>query len=266
MKLIIHLILLFTYSELSFSNNFEKLNSIENTVYHDFNSKIQNKNYHIYVKAPIEVVENKKYITVYLLDGGITFPLLASYTKYLNLAEDIPEIILVGISYGTDDWKKGNSRSHDFTVPAKDRDHYGGAENFQKMLTEELFPMIEKNYPSDQNKRVLFGQSLGGQFAIFNAMFHPNNFWGIIASNPAIHRNHEYFQGPPKSKQTPSLLYISRAENDDEQFIQPLNQWLEHWKNNKHPWKMKVDWLKNHNHFSAAPEAFRNGLMWIINQ
>jgi len=34
------------------------------------------------------------------------------------LAEEIPEAILVGISYGTDDWQQGNLRSTDFTAPS----------------------------------------------------------------------------------------------------------------------------------------------------
>jgi len=262
MKFLLLVFLLVNMSKLVYSNDLDKLTSIENTVYHELKSKLLDKSYHIYIKAPKPVVKDKKYITVYVLDGGITFPLLASYSKYLQLAEDVPELIIVGISYGTDDWKKGNSRSHDFTAPAKDREHYGGAEKFQNMLNTELFPYIENNYPSNKNKRILFGQSLGGQFAIFNAMFHPDNFWGIIASNPAIHRNLDFFKRKPIAN-TALLLYVSRAKNDDERFIRPMDQWLSYWKKNKHPLNMKVEWLKNHNHFSAAPEAFRNGIMWI---
>ncbi len=266
MKILFVILLIFIKCNSVIANDFEKLNSIENTVYHELHSKVLNKTYHIHVKAPKPLKEKTKYITVYLLDGDITFPLLASYSKYLNLAEDIPDIILVGISYGTDDFKKGNSRGHDFTAPANGRAHYGGAEKFQSMLNQELFPMIEKNYPSDKQKRILFGQSLGGQFALFNTMYHPKNFWGVIASNPAIHRNLEFFKGTPFDNKKPGLLYVSRAKNDEARYIQPLNEWLSYWNEKTHPWSMKVAWLEDHNHFSAAPDAFRNGMRWIMKQ
>ena len=247
--------------------NMDKLTSFDKTSYHLFHSKLIKHDYHVYVKTPLITEQNKDKVfpTVYLLDGGITFPLLTGYTRYLNLAEEIPDVVLVGISYGTEDWKKGNRRSTDFTAPAKQREHYGGAENFQKMLSSELFPMIEKNYPSDKDKRILFGQSMGGQFAIYNAMFHPENFWGIIASNPAIHRNLVFFTNTYKTTTKQVKLYISRARNDDVRFIKPLEKWLSYWNKHKHPWSIKTQWLNNHNHFSAAPDAFRNGIKWLLN-
>ena len=87
------------------------------------------KSYHLVVRAPqtTEKTKNETYPVVYLLDAGITFPMLASYYHLLNLLGELPDVIIVGISYGTDDWRKGNNRSVDFTASSKERDHWGGA-------------------------------------------------------------------------------------------------------------------------------------------
>ena len=60
-------------------------------------------------------------------------------------------------------------------------------------LFEELIPLIESAYPSDDQQRIIFGQSLGGQFVLYTALTDPALFHGHIASNPALHRNLDFF-------------------------------------------------------------------------
>lgn len=249
----------------------EYLPSIKNSQYFKHLSPSLKRAYHIYVRLPESFDESssQKYPTIYLLDGGITFPLLASYYQYLRFAEDLPEMIIVGISYGSNDFKNGNYRGTDFTAPAKSRSHYGGAAAFQKMLTSELLPLVEGHYPSDANKRILFGQSLGGQFVLFDALSQQQHFWSYIASNPALHRNLEFFLSSDisfkKGENSEVKVFVSRAENDDETFKIPADKWVKHWRSqkNKH-FILKETWIKNHNHFSIAPDSFRNGLIWIF--
>ena len=246
----------------------EYLTSISNTKYHLHKSESLSHDYHVYVLAPEESESQDKYATVYLLDGGITFPLLAAYSRYLSLANEIPPLILVGISYGTDDFRLGNRRSTDFTAPAENRDHYGGAAAFQSMLFTELFPLIEQNYPSDPSQRILFGQSIGGQFSIYNAMTKPDKFLGMIASNPALHRNLDFFLAPKvdeRKVKRKSRLFVSTAAYDDDRFKVPANKWLDHWQAIEgKPFILETHQLENENHFSAAPTAFKNGLKWIF--
>jgi predicted alpha/beta superfamily hydrolase len=111
----------------------------------------------------------------------------------------------------------------------------------------------------------LFGQSIGGQFVLYEATHGSNNFWGHIASNPAIHRNTQYYLELDNKANSQTKLFISSAQNDDDQFKKPLKKWLKHWKSFK-KWQLKVFKLKDHNHFSAAPQAFRNGMKWLFLQ
>ncbi len=240
------------------------LHSLNTTQQFTFKSEINEHTYHIYVKSPAQPEEGKRYPTVYLLDGGTTFPMFASYSHYLKFAEDLPEVIIVGISYGTDDWQEGNRRSTDFTAPSTEREFWGGAEKFSDMLRRELFPKIEKQTPSDPDKRIVFGQSLGGQFVIYSMMFEPDLFFGHISSNPALHRNVKYFQQRPDQTETKQNLFVARARNDAEQFVQALDVWLEHWNTAGYPWTMQTMWFEGHNHFSIAPNAYRQGMMYFL--
>ena len=236
--------------------------------YHQIVSKPLNQTYHIYVKEPEEIENDKKYPTIYLLDGGITFPLLVSYYKYLRIGNEVPQMIIVGISYGTDDWKKGNMRSRDFTAQAEDRSFWGGAPDFLEFLSTELFSTIENNYPSDSTQRIIFGQSLGGQFVFYAAQNKPSLFYGYIASNPALHRNLEFYlesKSLPINRIKPPRLFVSSGGDDELIFREPAIKWFQFWNGQKkRPWNLKTSILEGQSHFSAAPEAFREGLKWIF--
>ncbi|MGB0495106.1 MAG: alpha/beta hydrolase [Kangiellaceae bacterium] len=239
---------------------------LDSTIYHTLESKELKREFHLFVKLPKDYkTSNKKYPVIYLLDGGLTYPLLASYHTYLSLAEETPQSIIVGISYGTSDFKKGNRRSTDFTAKAKTRDYWGGAKVFQNFLKEELLPIIENTYPADPSRRIIFGQSIGGQFVLYTVLTQPDLFWGHIASNPALHRNLGFYKkNHSKVKSSKARLFVSSGSNDDPKFKKPAGNWIKHWNNlNEKPWALKTEILQRQNHFSAAPESFRQGLKWI---
>jgi len=175
-------------------NPLDYMQGLNNADHHVIQSQGLGRPFHIFVRLPEGYNEaTEPYPVVYLLDGGHTFPMLASYYRYLSFADEVEDLIIVGISYGNDDWKKGNFRSTDFTAAAPEREHYGGAPDFQKFLEAELLPFIEGRYRARADRRIVFGQSLGGQFVLYTAQTKPALFWGHIASNPALHRNLDFF-------------------------------------------------------------------------
>lgn len=241
------------------------LQGMQNITYHAMKSAHTDSTYHIYVSSP-SVSKDTQLPVVYLLDGGNTFPMLASYAKYMMFSEEIPPLILVGISYGTDEFKQGNFRSRDFTLASAERSYYGGAPQFHRFLTTELMPWVAQQHAIDDDKKILFGHSIAGQFVLYNAMFQPQTFSGLIASNPAIHRNVEAFIAPLPTTQAKPKLVLMQAEQDDEQFQTPRTQWLDHWHNKPHHWQLKIMQANGHNHMSSVPSAFRQGLLWLFNQ
>jgi predicted alpha/beta superfamily hydrolase len=263
------LVILFIQASVTASQPIHHLSGLNDSHYQLLHSAILDHDYHIYVRVPPGTKSEDKLPTVYLLDGGNTFPMLAPYAKYLELLEETPPIMLVGIAYGTDDWRQGNRRNTDYTLPAAEPDYYGGAAPFHRFLTEELMPWVETNHPSDPNNRILFGQSLGGQFALYCAMFQPDTFAGLIASNPAIHRNTDAFttaiSGDFQATEASPRLFIMQADGDEARFQQARDVWLNHWQGKDHHWQTQVMTAIGHNHMSSVPAAYRQGMLWLLN-
>ena len=206
-KIVACLFILLAVSMANASLNTEFLYGLGDTRYHHVTSDVIGRGFHIYVMLPDgydkSVVD--KYPTIYLLDGGALFPLLSAYYRYLNFGGEIPSAIIVGISYGSNNYAGGNYRSTDYTAKSQERDYYGGAGQFQKFLSKELMPFIESSYASRSDRRVIFGQSIGGQFVLYTALTEPNLFWGHVASNPAVHPSQA---GHPCKRQP---RFVSRA-------------------------------------------------------
>lgn len=228
------------------------------------------RSFHVYVMLPdgYDATSNLTYPTIYVLDGGGLYPLMTAYYRYLNFSAEVPDSIIVGIAYGGDTFEEGNYRSTDYTAPSDERDYWGGAAAFQAFLAEELFARIEDEYRADPSRRVIFGQSIGGQFVLYTALTEPNLFWGHIASNPALHRNLPFFleaYGEPDPDRGASRLFVSDGTLDDEQFRVPARRWMEHWSQAKdRPWELHTVDLEGHTHMSAPPAAFREGMRWLF--
>lgn len=266
-SLTVGFLLLLATSVMSDELSVPAIHAIDGTRLHQLHSEETGFDYQILVLLPGGYDESADtvYPTMYLLDGGTTFPMLAGYYRYLRFEDAIPEMIIVGLSYGTDDWREGNHRGTDYTAPTDQREHWGGAERFQRALRSEILPLIESAYRSDSGKRNIFGQSLGGQFVLYTAMTQPDLFHGHIASNPALHRNLELFLKPIESNdEQSSALFVASASGDDEIYRGPAMQWINHWgSKTSTPWQLKAISVDGYGHFSLAPESFRRGVSWL---
>ena len=242
------------------------LEGLDNSRYHLIESETVGRQYHLYVRLPDDYASTgSRFPVIYVLDGGSLFPLFASYAGYLESGEEMPDAIIVGISYGAADFAGGNFRGTDYTAPSDERDYYGGAGKFQAFLKNKLIPFVESEYPADPARRVIFGQSLGGQFVLYSAQTEPGLFWGHIASNPALHRNLGFFlettpDGPGKTR-----LFVASATGDDPEYRIPALAWIEHWTRKQvAQWDLEIRHLDGHSHTSAPPASFRDGLVWMF--
>ena len=237
--------------------------------HHQVESRFSGKRYEFMVGLPssYEDSADTEYPTVYVLDGAALYPLLQAYYRYLNWGEEVPEVIMVAISYSGGDWVDGNDRSHDYSAPSEQRESYGGASDFQAMLREEIMPMVEGQYRSRTDRRIVFGQSMGGQFVMYTAHTEPDLFWGHIASNPALHNNLPFYlpSNTTIPKNPATRLFVAIASNDHPIFKVPATRWIKEWTaQSKMPWELHIEVLDGHNHYSAPPAAFRRGLKWLF--
>lgn len=246
---------------------FDFSQAVRQVDYRKVSSGLLERDFHLLVRLPAgyDDAPESTYPVVYLLDGGATFPMLAGYLYYLRFEELVPAMIVVGISYGGETFEEGNYRSNDYTAPSIERDFWGGAGRFQQVLKQEIFPAIETNYRADPARRTLFGQSIGGQFVLFTALTQPSLFCGHIASNPALHRNLDFFLGDFSVQPASTRLYVASGSEDDLRFRAPALKWIEHWDARKvKPFALKAETLSGYGHFSIAPESFRRGLVWAF--
>lgn len=228
-------------------------------------SKTLGRDFHIYVRLPGEYDQSDcRWPVVYMLDGGILFPMLAPLHFMMEIDGLAQPAVLVGISYGGLGFENGNFRSTDYTAPAPEPDYYGGADDYQRFLADELIPRINRNYRVDHDSSLVLGQSLGGQFTLYTALSRPELFGAYLSINPALHRNVGFFiELQPAVRGRPTPLLITRATEEAEQFKKPLDRWLAHWRDaESDAIALSVEHLDDQHHASSAPAAYRAALEW----
>lgn len=233
--------------------------------YFELRSDIVGRPYHIYVRLPADyAATDKTYPTVYLLDGDSLFPMLGALHLFLTYDEPVPEAIIVGIAYGAFD-PAVNKRDVDFRAPPlDDGDPKGGAARFQRFLGEELIPEIERRFRSDPQRRVLVGQSHGGQFVLYSALTAPDLFWGRIASNPSVKPNREVFYGKARAATRRDLkLFYASGSRDREHLRAEALHWSAAWEARKKPFALRFETIDGGTHAASIAEVYRRGMIWL---
>ena len=228
-------------------------------------SETLGRDFHVHVRLPLTYSDSTcDWPVVYLLDGGILFPMLAPYQLMMEFDELAEPVVMVGISYGGLGFSNGNLRSTDYTAPAEEPEYFGGASAYQDFLAEELITRIDADYRVDQAGSLILGQSLGGQFTMLTALTRPELFGAYLSINPALHRNVEYFMKlQPDERTRPTPLLITRSTEESTRFSGPLQQWINHWKAGRtDALALEIRWLAHQHHASSAPDAYRNALEW----
>lgn len=184
------------------------------------------RDFHVLVRLPRSYGDSDRdYPMAFLLDGGILFPMLSPYQLMMEAEGSAGEVVVVGISYGGLGYANGNLRGTDYTAPSPEVEYFGGASEFAAFLDEELLPILQRDYRIDSEQRMLFGQSLGGQFAIHAALTRPDLFATYVAINPALHSNLPYFIAL-EGREPGTQLVLAMGSEDDPRYRQPALDWL----------------------------------------
>jgi predicted alpha/beta superfamily hydrolase len=136
---------------------------------------------------------SERYPVLYMHDGQNLFEADTAFQKgeHWRLGEtaatlvdsgDIEPLIIVGI-YNT-----GDHRTDEYT-PTRDAKLGGGAANdYGRMIVEELKPMIDRAYRTrpDPESTGIGGSSLGGLVSLYLAFMHPQVFQRIAALSPSV--------------------------------------------------------------------------------
>ncbi|HRE51304.1 MAG TPA: alpha/beta hydrolase-fold protein [Flavitalea sp.] len=148
-------------------------------------SGINGVTYQLYISLPkhYSPEDTIRYPVLYLLDGGMGFPVAHAARTAMDVHDGLEDLIIVGIEY---EWKRSlapwfTNRSRDFT-PTKNSDFEkrafysrtfglpegsllsGGGPEFLNVIRKEIIPFIDKAYKTT-GERGISGHSLGGLFA-----------------------------------------------------------------------------------------------------
>lgn len=233
-------------------------------------SEATDRKYHIYIRLPedYDPKASARYPVIYLLDGDSLFPLLAPTHLFLTYDEQLPEAVIVGISYGGFD-PSINKRHIDFSAPAADAaPGEDGAPGFLSFLKDDLLPAVESRYNIDPSKRVLLGQSRGGYFVLWSALEAPDLFWGRIASNPSFTPGRTRFFADASTHSRSDLkVVLASGSRDTDLRKRNAVEWVQTWQDHADaPWQVKLLVIQDGTHAASIGETYRQAMLWLFSK
>jgi predicted alpha/beta superfamily hydrolase len=212
---------------------------------------------------------SKQYPVVYLMDSQWDFPLVKSIYGQYYYDGFIPELIIVGVTWGGKQPNPDSLRARDYTPTREARlIQSGGADQFLSFMKNELFPFMEKNYRVSKNERVLMGCSLGGLLTMYAMLTHTEMFSGYAAASPAIGwDNNVLYQYEKtfaaKKNNTPVRLYMTVG--DVERGRAGFEKMASFLTGNKYEHvQIRSKVLENTGHSGTKSETYTRGLQYIF--
>ncbi len=148
------------------------------------------RTYVIRVASPSEPAPPRGFPVVYLLDGGACFGTMVEAVRMQSRRPSttgVDAAIVIGIGYDTEETFDIEQRLLDLTPStAKEFPESGGADEFLDFLAADLMPVFERRLRVDPARRLLFGHSLGGLFALHALFTRPDLFRAIAAASPSL--------------------------------------------------------------------------------
>ena len=254
----------------------DDIGSVYNTEVKKFNSVAVGDDFYIYLSLPQGYeATDKTYPVLYILDGDMAYGVAASIARYLQFGGNIPELIIVGIGYGTLRKEEGNMRQRDYSPTEKSGKEgiTGGAQNFLNFLTNELFPHIESTYRTDKNDRAVFGYSMAGMFGLYTLFNKPETFNRYIIGSPyllwdnAVIFNEEE-EASIKFKEIKARVFISvGSEESTEKYFNPVDELVTLLEEREYDGLiLETKVFDGSTHLMGPPEAVMYGLLSVFSK
>ncbi|WP_456269570.1 alpha/beta hydrolase-fold protein [Kushneria sp. AK178] len=164
---------------------------------HRLTSADGQRHYRITVAIPQKAPPEAGYTPIYLLDGNAALAELDE--QDLKAMNDATPPVLVSLGYDTDARFDVKARQWDYTPKRADQapivnDRHperrgGGADDFIKLLNEDIMKAAEQELPIDPSRRAIWGHSFGGLFVMHALFTRPTLFNHWYAASPTLHWN-----------------------------------------------------------------------------
>jgi predicted alpha/beta superfamily hydrolase len=212
---------------------------------------------------------DKKYPVVYLMDSQWDFPLLTALYGQQYYDGFVPEMIIVGITWGGNHPNPDSLRARDYTPTNEKRSpQSGGADKFLSVIKNEVFPMVEKNYRVDENDKTLIGCSLGGLFTMYTLFTHPEMFNRYVAASPAftwdnkiLYKYEEQYHANKSNPPARLFMCVGGVETSVPDY-EKLTAFL----NNRHYSNLQIESkvLENTGHSGTKGIGYEKGLQFVF--
>jgi hypothetical protein len=231
-------------------------------------SKHTGRKHELVVLLPASYAANpdKKYPVFYYLDAYWDTPLVAATYGNLIYDNQIPEMIMVGLSYPAGS-NYDSERLLDYT-PSAQAPGSGKAKAFLDFIRKEVAPLIEARYRGQSTDRVIGGSSLAGLFSIYAAYEAPDFFAGHIAISPAVLWDHQMLFRIDEAFATSkrpfnSRMFVSYGTLEHKIFREPIVRFQR--RLNERAYAGLA--LRNHvmegmDHAGVKGEGYARGLIW----
>lgn len=228
---------------------------------------VKGQEYELHILLPGGYTKsNKKYPVIYLMDSQWDFPLVKSLYGQHYYDGFIPELIIVGVTWGGTNPNPDSLRARDYTPSKEPRlSQSGGADQFLAFMKNELFPFIETEYRAQDNNRGLMGCSLGGLFTLYTLFTQPELFDYYAAASPAVGWDNGILYKSEKifaQKKTESPKRVFMTIGDVERSRPFYEKFVEQMKKGNYPFVSKV--LVNTGHSGTKNETFGRGLQYFF--
>jgi len=250
--------------------------TLENTQEILFKSKSVDQTYTIQIALPQGYSKSSaSFPVIFLLDSDKSFGMARDIIDFLIWSREIEKVIIVGISYGNEDWWQ--SRSRDYT-PWKDNTKIwgdfplaGGADNFLEFLKDELIPFVDLNYRTKKTERAIAGLSIGGLFVSYTMIKATQLFNRYLMSGSALiwDAKHIFMIEEEYAKShnaLPIQLYSAVGELDEkDNIIEPWREFHSIIKSRKYQGlEAKTEIILGEGHISSWPIAFTKGMIYLF--
>ena len=221
---------------------------------------------------------NRKYKVIYLFDAqsDSLFNYVVATQNYLlnNSLVFISPCIIVGI--------ETKNRQYEFLPKNKTQQPFkdygetvklGGADIFIEHLKNEIIPLINKNYRTN-NYNIAVGHSLGGTFPIYGLAKDSELFNAIIAASPNLYYDNEQILNLIEEKENykkleHKFLYVGYAkEGNLENRFYPSTEKLKAFLSTKSfsSFFYKVNFITDNDHSTTPLETIYKGLVELNKQ
>jgi predicted alpha/beta superfamily hydrolase len=162
-----------------------------NVEQHMIFSRAGRRNFQLSVTVPDGYESSdRRHPVVYVLDGDVLAGMVASLTTPAQWAWEVPELIVVSIGYGVDNYDQWvETKGVDFSLPdITSHDSAGSAGSsppqlFLQALADDIVPFVDQAYRTTPDDRCLYGVSQAGFFVLYALFNRPELFQRYLSGS-----------------------------------------------------------------------------------